>query len=617
MKRSLSCFLPAVLVAVIVAWVPYVHAFDYSFSVNCISCHNTPSEILEVCGMCHAHGVHSSAAKNDINVFGTTDKTSYEPGETVGVTIRGGYKPPTRARAVLYDQNGTQLAVSKGTSSVGGGPVNAPPWPVTLSSPAPTTPGTYTWQVAWYGHKSDKGSPTFGAGWVADSGNANHGWEIVWTGSFTVVAPRIGVAPASKDYGAVTAGSSSGQVFTLSNTGTASLAVSGMTLTDTTNFSLNTGGGPKGCASAAPTIPAGDNCTVSVGFVPQSVSSFSATFSIASNDVANPTVNVSLTGNGVAGPVPNIGVSPASVDFGPVVVGNSSIQEVTLSNTGTANLSVSGIALSGSAAYSRNLSGGSNPCGSATPTIAPAGNCTIEVTFAPQADGGPFGATVTVSSNDPDTPNAAVSLTGTGSSDSDGDGVGDSVDNFPADPSKATPPAATGTGKITVDAGSNPLSIVETLSDTEVNQTGRPPGYEFPDGLVTFQVAVTNPGDNAVVTLTFPSTIPEGAKYYQVSAGGFSEFPSAVIDGNTVTLVITDGGNGDNDGAANGTIDHIGGIATPIPPPSTGGGGGGGGGGGCSVYGVDAKGDTGAVLGSLALLAIFAALRRRKAKARR
>ena len=35
-------------------------------------------------------------------------------------------------------------------------------------------------------------------------------------------------------------------------------------------------------------------------------------------------------------------------------------------------------------------------------------NCTIEVTFAPTADGGPFGATVTVSSNDPDTPNAAV-----------------------------------------------------------------------------------------------------------------------------------------------------------------------------------------------------------------
>jgi hypothetical protein len=132
---------------VFVGWVPHVHAYDYSFSVNCISCHNTPSEILETCGMCHAHGMHSSAAKNDINVSGTTDKASYEPGETVSVTVSGGYRP-TRARAVLYDQNGTQLAVSAGTLSFGEGPVNAPPWPVTLHSPAPATPGTYTWRVA-------------------------------------------------------------------------------------------------------------------------------------------------------------------------------------------------------------------------------------------------------------------------------------------------------------------------------------------------------------------------------------------------------------------------------------------------------------------------------------
>ena len=249
---------------------------------------------------------------------------------------------------------------------------------------------------------------------------------------------RINVTPASKDYTDVAVGFSSGQVFTISNTGTASLAVSGMTLSDTTNFSLNTGGGPNGCGSTAPVIAAGDNCTVSVAFAPLSVSAFSATFTIASNDGVDPTADVSLTGNGVATSVPNIGVSPASVDFGRIDVGNPSTREVTLSNAGSANLAVSGIALSGSAAYSQDLSGGSNPCGSATPTIAPAGSCTITVTFAPQADGGPFGATVTVSSNDPDTPNAAVPLTGTGFLDSDGDGVGDSVDAFPNDPSRTT-----------------------------------------------------------------------------------------------------------------------------------------------------------------------------------
>ena len=450
MKRSLSCFLFAALVAGIVTWVPHVHAFDYSFSVNCLSCHNTPSEILEVCGMCHAHGVHSSAAKNDINVSGTTDKTSYVPGETVMVTIRGGYRPPTRARAVLYDQNGTQLAVSEGTPSVGGGPVNAPPWPVTLSSTAPNTPGTYTWRVAWYGHRTDAGSATFGSGWVPDPANANHGWERVSIGRFTVtgsVGPRIDVVPVSNNYGDVTVGDSPAQVFTISNGGTGSLAVSGMTLNDTTNFSLDTGDGSNPCGSSAPTITAGESCTVSVAFVPQSVLAFSATFSIASNDGANPTMNVLLTGNGVAGPVPNIAVSPASVDFGQVDAGDSAVQEVTLSNVGSADLNVSGIALSdATSSYSLDLSGGSNPCGSSTPTIAPADNCTIEVTFAPMADGGPFGATVTVSSNDPDTPNAAVSFTGTGFLDSDGDGVRDSADAFPNDPTRTTASGGGGGG---------------------------------------------------------------------------------------------------------------------------------------------------------------------------
>src|SRR4030067_2410075 len=105
MKRSLSCFLFAALVAGIVAWVPHAHEFDYSFSVSCISCHNTPSEILETCGMCHAHGVHSSALKNDINVSGTTDNTSYAPGETVRGTISGGYKPPPTGPGATYDQH--------------------------------------------------------------------------------------------------------------------------------------------------------------------------------------------------------------------------------------------------------------------------------------------------------------------------------------------------------------------------------------------------------------------------------------------------------------------------------------------------------------------------------
>ena len=131
--------------------------------------------------MCHAHGVHSTSAKNDINVTGTTDKGTYAPGEIVNVTVDGGYRP-TAARAILYDDNGVLLDISTGGSP----PINAAEWPVVLGAPAPATPGTYTWVVAWYGNEYDIGSAAFGPDWTPDLSNAEHGEERVSTNSFTV-----------------------------------------------------------------------------------------------------------------------------------------------------------------------------------------------------------------------------------------------------------------------------------------------------------------------------------------------------------------------------------------------------------------------------------------------
>lgn len=422
-------------------------------------------------------------------------------------------------------------------------------------------------------------------------------------------APQIGVSPPSKDYGDVAVAGSSSQVFTISNGGTADLVVSGMTLTDTTNFSLDAAGGPGGCGNVTPTIVAGDNCTVSVAFSPQSAAAFNETFSVASNDGTNPTVDVALTGNGVTGPTPNISVSPSSIDFGEVNVGDTPAGEVTLSNTGPADLVVSDIALDNTAVYSLDPAGGSNPCGSATPTIVTGDNCTVAVTFAPLADGGPFNAKVTIDSN---APGVDVPLTGTGFLDTDVDGVRDSVDDFPNDSSKASPQSATGTGKILVDAGTNALSMVAAVAEDAVDQTGKPSGVTFPDGLVTFQVAVPGAGDNAAVTITFPSTVPAGAKYYKVDAAGFSEFPTGVFAANNVTLDLTDGGNGDTDGNADSVITDPGGVAFPAPPPPSSGGGG-----GCSITDAGSRWDNGAAIALLGLLAMLIALRFRRKNNRR
>ena len=159
------------------------------FTSNCAGCHAAP--VVATCNGCHAHGTHSTSAKSDINVAGTTNKSSYAPGETVSVTINGGYRTGW-IRAVLYDQTSKEVARSTGTAS---GMVSSTIYPATLTAPAPATAGTYTWKVAWYGNKYDKATPFLGTGWTPDPTNANHGYQIVNMASFTVTAPGDTTAP--------------------------------------------------------------------------------------------------------------------------------------------------------------------------------------------------------------------------------------------------------------------------------------------------------------------------------------------------------------------------------------------------------------------------------------
>jgi hypothetical protein len=79
---------------------------------------------------------------------------------------------------------------------------------------------------------------------------------------------------------------------------------------------------------------------------------------------------------------------------------------LTLSNTGTAALSISGIAVTGTNAADFNETNG---CGT---TVAVGASCTISVTFTPTS-AGPRSASVSVVNNATGTPHSAV-LSGTG-----------------------------------------------------------------------------------------------------------------------------------------------------------------------------------------------------------
>ncbi len=45
-------------------------------------------------------------------------------------------------------------------------------------------------------------------------------------------------------------------------------------------------------------------------------------------------------------------------------------------------------------------------------------------------------------------------------------------------------------------------------TDASLNQTGKPAGYTFPNGVVTYVVAGLMPGGTANVVITYPSAIP-------------------------------------------------------------------------------------------------------------
>ena len=107
-------------------------------------------------------------------------------------------------------------------------------------------------------------------------------------------------------------------------------------------------------------------------------------------------------------PQPDISTSDASLSFEEVTAGASAGKSLTISNTGTANLLVIGLSLSGDHASEFSIEGG---CGGQT--LPASGTCTLMVRFSPTAEGAKT-ASLSIESDDPETPEVNVPVTGTG-----------------------------------------------------------------------------------------------------------------------------------------------------------------------------------------------------------
>ncbi len=398
----------ALAIAAGILHAPGVAAYSSYYTSNCTSCH---SPTVTTCNGCHAHGAHSSSAKADVNVAGTLDKTSFAPGETVSVTIAGGYRTGW-IRAALFDQSGTELARSSCPGGQGG--CTSSVYPVTLTAPAPTTPGNYTWAVAWYGNQFDAGGASFGSGssttirpgfFTPDTGNPGHGFQTVALQPFTVAAPAaatVALAPASLSFGSVNVGATSSLVAQVRNTGTASLTISNIQRCTSPATSAEYTWSP----TALPiTVAAGASASLTVAYAPIAAGSDTGCIALTTNASNGPTTNLAVSGTGVVPAAPRIAVAPTTLAFGNVTIGNPTPKTFTISNTGTAPLTGAVARATGtSAEYT------------VSPTsfnVAAGGSQVVTVTYSP-ADATSDDGSVAVTSNDATSPSVSVALTGAG-----------------------------------------------------------------------------------------------------------------------------------------------------------------------------------------------------------
>ena len=117
--------------------------------------------------------------------------------------------------------------------------------------------------------------------------------------------------------------------------------------------------------------------------------------------------------------------------------------------------------------------------------------------------------------------------------------------------------------------------VIASASSAPISSmaTAPPSTVEMPHGIVALQLVAGVAGSDTTVVLTYPEPLPAGTSYYKYGKtkakpiDHWYKFSGAVVSGNTITLTLTDGGDGDNDLLVNGQIADPGGPALPAAQP--------------------------------------------------
>lgn len=167
------------------------------------------------------------------------------------------------------------------------------------------------------------------------------------------------------------------QVLTITNTGTASFVLSGVQLSNTTDFSIT----KLTPAAALPqSIPAGGTATFRIGALPASLGAKTSTVTVNTDIPGAMMIQTTATATGVA---PDMVLSSSSLNFGTVDIDDPPpTQTLTVTNSGTATLRISAGAITGAGAGAYAIVG--------TPSfpmdIAIGNAATFDVTYTPSGE---------------------------------------------------------------------------------------------------------------------------------------------------------------------------------------------------------------------------------------
>jgi hypothetical protein len=291
-------------------------------------------------------------------------------------------------KTVTLTSAGSGIVTISAISVAGNGfTASGPHLPISLSSGQSTTISVLFKPTA---SAVDSGTVTIASNAVEPS------MTVALSGTGTTAATSVlSVSPSSVAFGTVSVGSEVTRTVQLASTGTASVTISGMTFS---------GSGISITGLAVPlTLAAGKEASLTITYKPRSAGTLAGSVSIASN-ASDPSELIGLSGTATTAPTSTLTATPSSITFGNVVIGTQTTQTIRLANSGTANVTVSGLAPSVAAV---SVSGLTVPI-----TLAPGTSANFTAAFKPTAASSVSG-NITVTSNATDS-SMPIALTGTG-----------------------------------------------------------------------------------------------------------------------------------------------------------------------------------------------------------